>query len=94
MCGRFTQYTPKNLMASHPVSKRVNDVRNDGEGCAAPLNLSLLDWKKRSRLPLLFTFPECVKTVAGGCNREGASASKVLIDELAFHYAVASRAQT
>ena len=29
-------------MKAHPVSKRVNDVRNDDEGCAAPLNLSLL----------------------------------------------------
>ena len=31
------------MMSSHPVSKRVNDVRNDGELCAADLNLSLLD---------------------------------------------------
>jgi putative SOS response-associated peptidase YedK len=32
---------PHQLMSSHPVSRRVNDVRNDDAGCSAPLNLSL-----------------------------------------------------
>jgi hypothetical protein len=34
---------PANLMACHPVSKRVNSVKVDEERCAAPVNLSLLD---------------------------------------------------
>src|ERR1044072_4092708 len=32
---------PPQLMSSHPVSKRVNDVRNDDAECSAHVNLSL-----------------------------------------------------
>jgi putative SOS response-associated peptidase YedK len=34
---------PAALMTSHPVGRRMNDVRHDDEGCAAHYNLSLLD---------------------------------------------------
>ena len=34
---------PAALISSHPVSRRVNDVRHDDAECAAHYNLSLLD---------------------------------------------------
>jgi putative SOS response-associated peptidase YedK len=34
---------PAALMSSHPVSKRVNDVRNDDAECTAQSKLSALD---------------------------------------------------
>ncbi|MCA1630468.1 MAG: SOS response-associated peptidase [Acidobacteria bacterium] len=40
--GKLLRPYQASLMKAHPVSKRVNDVRNDGEVCAAPLNLPLI----------------------------------------------------
>ncbi len=35
--GKWAEPFPSDLMLSWPVSRRVNDVRNDDIGCTAPL---------------------------------------------------------